>query len=116
MLLIEFRLWKEILTVFGPVRPTACLLSIGTGIGNPVNMTEGIFSTAQGVPQIATNSAINDILFRSLIDNYGPVEGVEKYWRFNLGDGRPKPVKDKLRNIWWKLREKIGAAKGWGTR
>lgn len=103
------------LTLYGPAGSTACLLSIGTGIGNPVTITDSLFSIASGVPEIATNSAVNDILLRSLIDAYAPEKGLSKYWRFSVGDGLPKSVQDKHGNWWWKLREKIGLAKGVGA-
>jgi hypothetical protein len=102
------------LTVFGPVRSTACILSLGTGIGTPVALNNNVFSVAGGLPSVATNSEVNDVLFGLLIENFAPQEGTKKYWRFNVGNGLPDDVEDPKRN--WKrtLKGIRGHGKGIG--
>ena len=55
------------------------------------------------MPDIATNSEIVNILFRSLINAFAPQSMAKKYWRFNVGDGFPDWVEED--GVWkWKLR------------
>ena len=113
-ILLRYRLWNEVLSVFGPARATNCFLSIGTGIpaSQTVSDPRNLLGVAQSVASIATNSDITNILFRSLINAFAPQGMVKKYWRFNVGDGLPDWVEED--GVWkWKLlaerkEEKIG--------
>ena len=76
--------------MFGPARPTACFLSLGTGIAanttlpNPGRLgsheVEGAFAA------IASNTEIVNILFRSLINSFAPAAMAKKYWRLNVSE------------------------------
>ena len=89
-----YRLWSEVLDVFGPARRTDCFLSIGTGI--PANQKVGrayITSKeeiAEGLGAAATNSQLTHILFKTLLNAYAPNSGTKKYWRLNVGELDPK--------------------------
>jgi len=99
----RYRLWNEVLSVFGPARATNCFLSIGTGIPLSVTMSNNPLSIATtAIPSIATNSEITNILFRSLINAFAPQGMAKKYWRFSVGDGFPDWVEEN--GVWkWKL-------------
>ncbi|KAJ9497139.1 hypothetical protein H2202_007295 [Exophiala xenobiotica] len=88
-------LWNEVLSVFGPARLTNCFLSIGTGTPLSVTMNDTTFSAAYNMSDIATNSEMPNILFRSLINAFAPQGMVKKYWRLNVGDGMPDWVEEK---------------------
>lgn len=83
-----FRLWNEVLSVYGAGRPISCFLSIGTGI--PKNRAlGGIFKLPTSLAANATNSEIMHILFRTLLDAYAPQTMRAKYWRLNVGHEIP---------------------------
>lgn len=92
------------LQVFGPLRTTDCFLSIGTGIpqANPLPSVRHPIDFAMGIVDIATNSEIINIMFRSLINAFAPRGMDKKYWRLNVGDGLPDWVE--VDGVWqWKL-------------
>ncbi|KAH0370527.1 hypothetical protein KCU65_g2571, partial [Aureobasidium melanogenum] len=76
-------LWNEVLSVFGPTRPTNCFLSIGTGIPKNVGI-KGLMSLPEALASAATNSELTHILFRTLLDAYAPTSVTHKYWRLNV--------------------------------
>ncbi|KAH0031119.1 hypothetical protein KCU80_g11312, partial [Aureobasidium melanogenum] len=76
-------LWNEVLSVFGPTRPTNCFLSIGTGIPKNVGIN-GLLSLPEALASAATNSELTHILFRTLLDAYAPTSVTHKYWRLNV--------------------------------
>ncbi|KAK6003120.1 hypothetical protein QM012_000965 [Aureobasidium pullulans] len=76
-------LWNEVLSVFGPTRPTNCFLSIGTGIPKNVGIN-GLLSLPSALASAATNSELTHILFRTLLDAYAPTSVTHKYWRLNV--------------------------------
>ncbi|KAG9649344.1 hypothetical protein KCU95_g15836, partial [Aureobasidium melanogenum] len=65
-------LWNEVLSVFGPTRPTNCFLSIGTGIAKNVGINS-LLSLPEALASAATNSELTHILFRTLLDAYAQV-------------------------------------------
>lgn len=91
----SYRLWSEVLDVFGPARSTACFLSIGTGI--PANQAVGEVgllvrgdALAKGLSGAATNTELTNILFKALLNAYAPHSGIKKYWRLNVGEAIPE--------------------------
>jgi hypothetical protein len=75
--------------IYGPRRPTNCVLSIGTGI--PTNQSlDGIVNLAKNMSGVATNTELTHILFRTLINAYAPNPCQDKYWRLNVGIVEPE--------------------------
>lgn len=110
-------LWNEVLSVFGPTRPTSCFLSIGTGVDQaksiPSNLMAHPIDFVHGMVGAATNTEVTNILFRSLINSFAPKNVTKKYWRFNVGDGLPDWVEGEDGKYRWVLKgtrveEKIG--------
>ena len=52
-------------------------------------MSNSKASILLNMPNVATNSEVTNILFRSLINAFAPQGMAKKYWRFNVGDGFP---------------------------
>jgi hypothetical protein len=102
-----YRLWNEVLSVFGPARSTNCFLSIGTGIAaaKALGDVRNLKGFTESVASIATNSEITNLLFRSLINAFAPRPMAKKYYRFNVGDGLPEWTEDENGNWTWKLLE-----------
>jgi hypothetical protein len=100
------RLWNEVLTVYGPTRPTSCFLSIGTGVPKTETTASATLLQlkpfAESMASIATNTEVINILFRSLINAFAPLPNSKKYFRFNIGDGCPDwiPAKDGKGGQW----------------
>ncbi len=84
-----FRLWNEVLSVFGPARSADCFLSLGTGIPPNVSFDDPSLFKVPGViqalPAAATSTEVVHVLFQTLIKAYAPKAEVEKYWRMNVG-------------------------------
>jgi hypothetical protein len=106
---LSHRLWNEILSVYGPARPTSTFLSIGTVLPTsgtiPSNVTRHPLDAVGGIVGAATNSEVTNILFRSLLNSFAPKGMAKKYWRFNIGDGLPDLVEENG-FMKWKLLEK----------
>lgn len=85
-----FRLWTEIVGVFGPSRPTQCFLSIGTGIPGkvplPDNLARDPYNGMIALSSVATNTEMTHVLFQTLVDSFAPDAGQTKYWRLNIKD------------------------------
>ncbi|KDQ16906.1 hypothetical protein BOTBODRAFT_219380 [Botryobasidium botryosum FD-172 SS1] len=84
-------LLAEVSSVYGPLRPIGCLLSIGTGIAPNVSLGDptdgpirGILHIGQAVAALATNCERTRDTFESASLPYLPKQGEEKYWRFNV--------------------------------
>ena len=96
------RLWTEVLGVFGPARPTACFLSLGTGTPANTALTDpGVIPShdvERAFAAIATNTEIVNILFRSLINAFAPAATAKKYWRLNVSEAIP--AWDEQTNTW----------------
>ncbi|RAK85941.1 FabD/lysophospholipase-like protein [Aspergillus costaricaensis CBS 115574] len=97
-------LWSEVLSVFGPNRPTSCFLSIGTGIpANEPLVDPGVMGShavEKSFASIATNSEISHILFRVLIDAFAPRPMIPKYCRLNVGVAVPAWEDEKGWGLW----------------
>lgn len=99
--LIFFRLWTEVLAVFGPARSTSCFLSIGTGI--PTNEAIlapgklGSHAVEASYAAAACNTELTHILFRSLVNAFAPRAMGKKYWRLNVGE----PDWDETKRKWY---------------
>lgn len=82
------------MSVFGATRTTDCFLSIGTGIDSNQELVDpGLFGSHEvekRFANIATNSEIVHILFRTLIDAYAPKPLSKKYWRLNVSEAIPE--------------------------
>jgi hypothetical protein len=98
-------LWNEVLQIHGPLRPTSCFLSIGTGmpLGQNLPTVKHPIDFTTGLTGIATNTDVVNILFRSLINAFAPRGMNKKYWRFNVGDGFPDWVEGEDGAWQWKL-------------
>ncbi|KAF4439085.1 kinase subdomain-containing [Fusarium acutatum] len=59
----------------------------------------------ESVASIATNSEINNLLFRSLINAFAPRPMAKKYYRFNVSDELLEWAEDEDGNWTWKLPE-----------
>lgn len=101
-------MWNEVLSVFGPARPTNCFLSIGTGLPTSEAMPDvrKAWEVPGALAGIATNSEITNILFRSLINAFAPQPMGKKYWRFNVGDGLPDWVEEGGMGVWKNLEQR----------
>ncbi|KAK3995228.1 acyl transferase/acyl hydrolase/lysophospholipase [Cladorrhinum sp. PSN332] len=99
-------LWNEVLSVFGPARPTSCFLSLGTGVdaAKSIGNIHNPKAFVMGISGAATNTEIVNVLFRSLINAFAPKNTCKKYWRFNVGDGMPNWVEGKDGKFSWVMR------------
>lgn len=109
MVLTVDRAWSEVLTTFGAARTTSCFLSIGTGAAKATAIPTIGFSWSllkirtaflDALSALTTNTEITNVLFRSLINNYSPQNGIKKYWRLNVGDGWVDLVKKNDSWVW----------------
>lgn len=102
-------LWNEVLQVHGPLRATACFLSVGTGMppaqALPSSVSRHPLDFVGGLTGVATNSEIMNIMFRSLLNAFAPRGMAKKYWRFSVGDGLPDWVEGEDGEWRWVLRE-----------
>ncbi|RVD89309.1 uncharacterized protein DFL_000323 [Arthrobotrys flagrans] len=83
-------LWTEMLSVFGPARPTSTFLTIGTGMPSNVGVKDpgnifNIKATLDSFVSIATNTELTHILFRTLVNAFAPHARGKKYFRLNVG-------------------------------
>lgn len=99
-----YRLWNEVLCVFGPARSTNCFLSIGTGIAaaKAFGDVQNIKCFTESVASIPTNSEITNLLFSSPINAFAQQPRAKEYYRFNVCDGLPQWTEDEAGNWTWK--------------